>query len=266
MSSRRVRDAFETSVTWARPPVSREIKKESTVPPASSPRSARGRSARSDRGAVARRVDGDRPRAGGPLVEGEDDLLGGEGAAHLGRCPPATPRLIVRDRTPSGTTPVGRSPSRDRELAPGAGEERLDLERPAGVIPAELGAEDRRHARRNPGRSIGQLVDNPHPASQDVVDRECELAPSRPRDLDLEMVLAVDQPAQQARLATERDDLGRLGPVTRDEAGGPGPGPRGPPPPRAPCPIRPPAGRPPPPPPGRLSRRAGPAPPPRAHP
>jgi len=43
MSRSSVRDAFATSVTCARPPVSRQIRNDSTVPAASSPRSARSR-------------------------------------------------------------------------------------------------------------------------------------------------------------------------------------------------------------------------------
>ena len=69
------------------------------------------------------------------------------------------------------------------------------------------------------GTPIRQLVGNAHPAGEDVVDRQGELAPRRPGDLDLEVVLAVDQGPEQAELATERHDVGRLPPVPGDEAG-----------------------------------------------
>ena len=62
-------------------------------------------------------------------------------------------------------------------------------------------------------------MNDPHATGKDVVDREGELVADGPRHLHLEVVLAVDEPAEQPELAAEGDDGRRLTPVSGDEPG-----------------------------------------------
>ena len=108
MSKRRVRLAFETSVAWTRPPVSRQMRKLSTVPKASSPRSARAAQARpvedlGDLRAAEVGVDREaRPGAEEGLVTG-----GPERVAAAGRHP-ALPDDGVGDRSARRALPDDR--------------------------------------------------------------------------------------------------------------------------------------------------------------
>ena len=105
MSNSSVRLAFETSVAWTRPPVSRQMRNVSTVPKASSPRSARAAQAR-------------RP------VEDLGDLRPAEvGVDRAGRSVP-------------GRAPRGRPPAARRSAAPSPGSARRSRSRPADRSPA----------------------------------------------------------------------------------------------------------------------------------
>ena len=138
--------------------------------------------------------------------------------ARVAPCPlrrPVDSRSVAAARRPRAAAVAGR---RDRELAPRAGEVRLDLERLAGLAPAELGAEDLRDARRDRRAAVRQLLGEPGPARQDVVERQRELVAGRPGDLGLEERRARRRAAAAGRSsAPERDDGRRLRPVPGDE-------------------------------------------------
>ncbi len=133
-------------------------------------------------------VDGDRPGARRALVEGEDDRLvldaGAHGTANSRRAPSRNSSTSCAWRSssqPSSAPRIRRDPGGDRRSA------------------------------------VRQLVGQAHPARQHVVDGQGQLVAGRPGDLDLEMLLAVDEAAEEPELAPERDHVGGLRPVTPDE-------------------------------------------------
>ena len=68
------------------------------------------------------------------------------------------------------------------------------------------------------GAPIGELLGQPGPTRQDVVERQGGLGPDGPDDLDLEVGDVRSERTEQVELATERDHVARLGPVAGDEA------------------------------------------------
>ena len=102
MSKRSVRLAFETSVTWTRPPVSRQMRNESTVPKASSPRSARARSAGTSIEDVADLRAGEVgvERAGRSAARTSGSWPRARSSSQNGRGDPALPDDGVRDGRP----------------------------------------------------------------------------------------------------------------------------------------------------------------------
>ena len=104
------------------------------------------------------------------------------------------------------------------ELAAGRREVRLDLARLAGLAPAELSAEDRGHPRGDRRAPIRQLLGEPRPARQDVVEREGQLVAGRPGDLGLEERCGpATSGRSRPRLRSEGDDRRRLRAVPGDQ-------------------------------------------------
>ena len=85
------------------------------------------------------------------------------------------------------------------------------------VAPAELGAEDLGHPRGDRGAAVGELLGEPGPAGEHVVERQGELVADGPRDLGLEERTARDERPEQVELGPERDDGRGLGPVPGDQ-------------------------------------------------
>ena len=169
----------------------------------------------------------DRLRVVGDVARRRELLLE-RPAARLATGRPSRPNAIARDDV------VPWSRARIRRSSPTAGRTRagptrgseLDLGGLARLVPAELRAEDRGDARCDRRAAIRQLLGEPHPAGEHVVDRERELVAGRPRDLGLEVVDALAERRREVQLAGEGHHLRRLAPVAiREPARDPG-GPR----------------------------------------
>ena len=107
---------------------------------------------------------------------------------------------------------------RDRELAPGAGQVVLDLERLARRAPAEVGTHDLGDARGDGSAAVGQLLGQAGATSQDVVERERQFVADGKGHLGLEEVAPRDERPQQVQLRAQRDDGRGLRPVPVDQS------------------------------------------------
>jgi hypothetical protein len=63
-----------------------------------------------------------------------------------------------------------RSTRRDRELAPGGRQIRLDLEPLTRIAPIELATQDGRHPRRDGGSAIGEFLRQTRASGEDVIE------------------------------------------------------------------------------------------------
>ncbi len=107
----------------------------------------------------------------------------------------------------------------DGVLVTRLGQVRLDLERPTGITPAQVGCHDRGHPRCDRFAPIPELLSQPGATGEDVVDGQGDLVADGPQDLCFQERPVRDESAEEVMLRAERHDRRCLRAVAGDERG-----------------------------------------------